>query len=322
MYSGNTNPDYFNLEHPPLGKYLIALSILACGDRPICWRLPGIIEAGLIPLMLGLALIASRYRVAKESARYLAGVTAALAASADPILYLSGSVAMLDIHLAFFEALAMSLFILGKRRLALVAAGLAFAVKFSGAGVILALMGYDVLTSPRLREGLRRVSEDILLPFITSIIALVPLFAYFGIRRLIVETINALKWHTTSRPPGPPTSTPLGWIVNSNPFYYSYYPVAMAGILNSVLHIAALLLLIPLIAYGLSRESPLIAAGPLLYTGVLAMYLIVWLLGNHTFYSFYAVQLTPAMALTIAGLILAVEVFCFESIEDRCYGDH
>ena len=305
MYSNNTNPDYFNLEHPPLGKYIIASSIALCGDKPLCWRLPGIVEAALIPVLVGLSIIQSKDLPDSSTVKSLAGVTAALAAAADPILYLAGSVAMLDIHLAFFEALSLYLFLIGRRRLALVAGGLAFSVKFSGAAVVLAIMCYDILTSERIRAIARRVSEDILIPFLTYLTALVPLMLYFTPKRLLAETLNALKWHTTSRPPGPPTSTPLGWIANANPFYYSYYPVAMAGILNSLLHVTALLLITPLAAYGVWRKSPSIAMGPLLYVGVLLTYLLVWVLGNHTFYSFYAVQLTPAMSLTLASAVLA-----------------
>jgi len=304
MYSNSTNPDYFNLEHPPLGKYIIAFSIALCGDKPLCWRLPGIIEATLIPTLLGLSIIQSKDLPVSLTVKSLAGLTAALAAAADPILYLSGSVAMLDIHLAFFETLFLYLFLVGRRRLALVAGGLAFSVKFSGAAVILAVMCYDILTSDKIKSVAKRLSEDILIPLLTYLTSLVPLMLYFTPKRLFVETLNALKWHTTSRPPGPPTSTPLGWITNTNPFYYSYYPVAMAGILNSLLHVTALLLITPLAAYGVWRKSPSIAMGPLLYVGVLLTYLLVWVLGNHTFYSFYAVQLTPAMSLTLASTVL------------------
>lgn len=34
---------YFNLEHPPLGKYFIIMSILAFNDYPVSWRIPSII---------------------------------------------------------------------------------------------------------------------------------------------------------------------------------------------------------------------------------------------------------------------------------------
>jgi len=302
MYSGDTNPDYFNLEHPPLGKYLIAASIVICGDKPICWRLPGIIEASLIPLIIGLAFLL-RYR---NHIGALAALTAALAAAADPILYFAGSVAMLDIHLAFFETLFLFFFILEKKKSSSAASGLASSVKFSGVATVISIILYDLLARKGLKNKVKNFLSDVILPLIIYIIILIPLILYFGPVRLYEETISALKWHTTSRPPGPPTSSPLGWIINSNPFYYSYYPIAFAGILNSPLHVFALILIIPLTYISINKEEPGIGAGALLYLGVLITYLIVWLLGNHTFYSFYAVQLTPAMASMIGGSIVAL----------------
>ena len=307
MYSGQTNKDYFNLEHPPVGKYLIALSMIVCGDKPLCWRLPGIIESGFIPVLLGLAFLRFPWR-RNSGVEYVAALAAAAAASADPILYYSGSVAMLDIHLAFFESLSLALFMMNYRRASLIVAGLAIATKFSGAAIILAFLLYDVFIGSGVRERLKLISEDILIPFIIYVIVMIPLAYYFGVGRLVTETINALKWHTTSRPPGPPTSTPLGWIFNSNPFFYSFYPIAMPAILNSVLHFIALVVLAPLAAIGIWRDSKRVAGGPLLYAGVILTYVIVWILGNHTFYSFYSVQLTPGMAAIMGGVIVSVRL--------------
>ena len=50
-YAG-TDDDYYNLEHPPLAKFVIALSMLACGDEPLCWRIPSIAMGALTPLVL------------------------------------------------------------------------------------------------------------------------------------------------------------------------------------------------------------------------------------------------------------------------------
>ncbi len=302
MYSGDTAEDYFNMEHPPVGKYIIALSMVVCGDKPICWRLPGVIEAGLIPVLLALGFINAPGDI---KIRIIASLTASLAVAADPILYYSGSVAMLDIHLAFFEALTIFLFLHNHRRLALVAAGLTAAVKMSGVSVVLAFLLYDLLIQDKIRVKLKHASEDILLPVVIYILTLIPLAYYFGPRRLIEETLGALKWHTTSRPPGPPTSTPLGWILNSNPFFYSYSPLAMPAILNTSLHIIALLAIAPLGAIGVWRKSRYIAYGAFVYASVILTYIIVWLLGNHTFYSFYSVQLTPPMGAVMGGIILA-----------------
>jgi len=44
--------DYLNTEHPPLGKYLIALSIILLGDHPFHWRVPSIVSGVLMILLL------------------------------------------------------------------------------------------------------------------------------------------------------------------------------------------------------------------------------------------------------------------------------
>lgn len=304
MYSNKTNPDYFNLEHPPLAKYLIALSMKLYGDNPIGWRLPGIIEAGLIPFTLGLAFwLRSKRTVASA----VIAIAAASAAAADPILIYSGSVAMLDIHLAFFLTLSLAFMLLGRRRTALVMSGLATAAKMSGLAAVLAIMLYDLIDGD-FRSKVKRLAEDILMPFIVFVVVMVPLIIYFGPVDIVRETLSALRWHTTSRPPGPPTSTPIGWILNSNPFYYSFSPVVEPAILNTALHLFAVINIVPLTFLGSVKEKYRDAViAPLFYVGTLALYTIIWLLGNRTFYSFYAVELTPAMAGIIGSLLLVAE---------------
>lgn len=304
MYSNKTNPDYFNLEHPPLGKYIIALSMLLYGDNPLGWRLPSILEAGMIPLILGLAFWAASRRTMLS---ILIAIAAAAAAAADPILVYAGSLAMLDIHLAFFLSLSLALLVAGRRRPALIAAGLASSVKMSGVAGILAIMLYDLLYGS-LRERAKRLSEDILLPLLVYVIVMIPLIAYFGPVDIVRETINALKWHTTSRPPGPPTSTPIGWILNENPFYYSFNPIIEPAVVATSLHALAVASIIPLVILGSTLDRyRTVTVAPFFYIGTLAVYALVWLLGNRTFYSFYAVELTPAMAGIIASILLAGE---------------
>ncbi len=304
MFSNKTRPDYYNLEHPPLGKYIIALSIALLGDDPLNWRVPGIVEASLLPAILGVAL----YYARRDPLGALAGAVAALALAADPIVSYSASVAMLDIHLAFFEALTLGLLVGGRRRLALVAAGLTLSVKMSGVAAVLLLIGYSLLFDEGVRGKLRGVSEAILIPVLVYAILLAPLAAYFGPVKLVDETMRAIEWHTTSRPPGPPTSTPIEWILNGNPFYYSFGPVAFAGVLNTVLHIEALILAAPLIVASSALRRPPASIGSLLYVSVIATYLIVYLMGNKTLYSFYSVQLSPAMAAGIASTLLLLGV--------------
>ncbi len=301
MYSNKTNADYFNLEHPPLGKYLIALSMVIYGDNPLGWRMPGIIESGLIVLFVGGAiLLAGKNRIAGA----LASIAGVAALGSEKLLAVSGSIAMLDIHLAFFTSLTVSFLLLGKRRPALIAGSLALSTKLSGAASIVAVMLYDLYREGSVRDKAKRLSEDVLIPFMLYVALMIPLIAYFGPVDIVKETLSALKWHVTSRPPGPPTSTPLGWILNSNPFYYSFKPAAQAATLNTVLHITALVVMAPLVYIATKCRSDQLLVGPLNYLSVLIIYALVWILGNRTLYSFYSVQLIPPMAATIGSLVI------------------
>jgi len=305
MFSGKTNPDYYNLEHPPLAKYIIAASMLLLGDEPLAWRFPSIIEAGLIPLLLFVAYARKSY----PAALVLAGVAGALAAAGDRILAASGSLAMLDIHLAFFGSLAFALSLRGRYRSAAFAAGLATAVKYSGAAFVVAVALVRAWKRGSLRGWAVAVSETILIAVLAFAITFIPLALYFGPERIIDEILGGLGWHTTPRPEGPPTSTPAGWIVNANPFYFTYAYVAVGAEVTVPLHLYAIAVApILVLAAGCHRErGEMIIGGPAMYFSVIAVYLLVILLGNNTLYSFYAVQLTPGAAASIASAVLAGE---------------
>jgi len=304
-FSGKTNPDYYNLEHPPLGKYIISISIMLFGDNPLAWRLPSIIEAGLIPLLV----FAAFARKEASHAPLLAGTAGALAAASDRILVASGSLAMLDIHLAFFGTLALTLALRGHGRLASIAAGLATAVKYSGAAFVVAVAVIRAWRSGRAREWILAASETILLSVAAFAITLLPLALYFGPERIAHEIVAGLGWHTTPRPEGPPTSTPAGWIFNLNPFYFTYNYVAVGAELTTPLHLYAIAVA-PLLVLAASchrSRGRCIISGPALYFSVLGIYVLVILLGNNTLYSFYAVQLTPGAAASVAASLLAGE---------------
>ena len=298
-YSGRTAGDYFNLEHPPLGKYIIALSMLLCGDRPLCWRLPSVIEVTLIPLVLYTA-----YALTKHPLGPLAGSIAALAASVDPVLYNVGSVAMLDPHLAFFTAISLAFAVHNRHLLAATAAGLALSVKISGVGTLIGFL----LTLYRVENIRRRLTLVLLSIALVAFIAAVahaPLALYFTPERIVDETIRAVKWHTTSRPgDGPPYSSPSGWILNVAPFPLSYNPKPVKAELNTLVHLVALTYSTYILILGLLGSLNRKVTAPLYYAGVTIAYWAVYIAGNRTLYSFYAIQLTPLAAATIAELTI------------------
>jgi len=300
-WSGETEDTYYNPEHPPLGKYIIGLSMILCGDRPLCWRMPGIVEASLIPTILYLAYYLTRRQ---DYAGIAAGLAAALAAASSLSLRYEASVAMLDIHQAFFSTLAIAFMTAERPLLAAVMIGLAGSVKYSGLFLVPALWVYPLIRGLPRRERALIFLESILVPPLVIVALSSPLIVHFGFKWFWDNAIvGAISWHTQSRPPGPPASSPGGWLINANPFYFDYNTM-IGGVANSLLHIAALALGAVVVVYAsYGRGWP--AAGSLSLYSILAMYLLLSNLGifhipgvsgNKTLYSFYLVQLVPASA--------------------------
>jgi len=305
-YSGDTKPDYLNLEHPPLGKYIIASSMLTCGDNPRCWRLPSNLEAALMPVILYLGF--SVKRVLRGSRREgLLGITAGLAASAavasDVSLRYCGAIALLDIHQAFFEAVAIAFLASGSLRGFILGYSLAGSVKYSGFFLMPVAWAWIALERWGWRRRARFFLASIVVPALVLVAVSSPLILYLGPIRWYKEAvIGALGWHTTSRPPGPPTSTPLGWILNANPFYFSY-AIMIGGETTTAMHVAAIAAGAFAIVYYISRNR--LPAGAASYFSILGLYILLYIIGNKTLYSFYVVQLAPAAAAVYGDIALA-----------------
>jgi dolichyl-phosphate-mannose-protein mannosyltransferase len=133
--------------HPPLGKWLIAAGIALLGDRPVGWRVSGVV-AGAIMVLLTVLL------VRRLTGRIELGVFAGGLLSLDGVFVVQARTSMLDIHLAMFVLLGAYLLVVDHQRSpqlgggwwrvrwALVAAGAAFgaavATKWSGGLALLA----------------------------------------------------------------------------------------------------------------------------------------------------------------------------------------
>lgn len=311
-WSNKTGSDYFNPEHPPLGKYIIGVSMIVFGDRPYYWRLPGVIEASLTPLVLYLGYSLGR----RDAWGVLAGIAAAGAAASSIALRAEAAVAMLDIHQAFFSALAVAALASGRLWLFMGLAGLAGSVKYSGLFIVPAIWLYLASCGECSRR--RRAAlflGSIIVPPAVIVAVSAPLIAHFGIRWFWDNSVaGALAWHTSNRPPGPPTSSPMGWMFNVNPFYFDY-DTLLGGLGNSILYIAAIIAGAGVIVYSTSRHAwP--AAGAGAFYSALGLYLLLFNLGalhvpglhgNKTLYSFYLVQLSPLAAATIGDAVAISE---------------
>jgi predicted membrane-bound dolichyl-phosphate-mannose-protein mannosyltransferase len=78
-----------NVEHPPMAKGLIALSILAFGDRAIAWRLPSILAGTIAVLLL--------YPLTRRLADKKTALLAAFLLGFENLWFVHASIAMLDI---------------------------------------------------------------------------------------------------------------------------------------------------------------------------------------------------------------------------------
>lgn len=287
--SKNNIYNYLNTEHPPLGKYIIGLAMTVLGDKPLSWRVPGLLE--------GAAIIIIAYLAGWRLGGLLGGLVAVTAAVADPLLRNMSIVAMLDIHLTFFTALALLLAIYDKPIASLVAAWLSFSVKFSGLFTVLAV--YLFLRLVR-RMSFSRSLAYTVATSTTYLAVSLPMIMYRGLSLWVEDHLGALRWHTTSRGSGPPTSTPVDWLLNARPMGLHFNPDLIAST-NPVLlslALASAAILAPLL---LSRAKARNYVPALFFLAVWLGYAGLYLKGNRTLYSFYAVQLSPAASVLLAS---------------------
>ena len=291
--------EYLNLEHPPLAKYIIAVAMSLLGDCPVYWRLPGV---ALVTLAAGLAAYALVDRVWREEGPGAAKPLAAFIMSFSPVFLLGASslpadaLAMLEPYVAGFGLLAVAAALLERRRAAYILAALSTLSKYTGVGYLAAVALYDRLSSG-LGAAARRLAAYTVA---VAALAYAPLAARLGIRELVEKTLGGLEWFLESRPPGPPPSNPLDWMLGLHAFPLSAKP-PLAAAPNPAVYTGGLLASILLLALASRRRHYAPVAAPLpVFT--LAMSL-VYAAGNHTLYSYYVAAYEPLAALALAAAV-------------------
>ncbi len=178
--------EYLNREHPLLGKILIALGMHWLGDNPLGWR--------IMPLIAGLVAVGAGMRALWQASEdRLATILFGVLLATGFHLFVHARIAMLDIFMAAFLALAAWQFIAamrepetGRWRLALtgIALGAAMASKWNA--VPIAMVPGLTFFAARLSAGRRRLifsRRGIPIPGISLAeafvwLGLVPLFVY------------------------------------------------------------------------------------------------------------------------------------------------
>ncbi len=290
--------EYLNLEHPPMVKYIIALTMLLLGDRPFFWRIPSII--------MGALLVFLSFLIALEitKSENLAIIVATLVA-VDPLVRNLASVALLDIYVATFTALALLFVIRGRLKEGALLIGFASTFKFTA---LLAVVPLILFVVKRVAQTTRKF-VDALLDSVYYIILTVLAFAFFQVlvsAPLIIylgfdnwvrnSILGAISWHLSVKCTGsgcPPASAPWDWFfgINAFPLYIEDgRTIAAAGLIPLYIVTFVLMLMAP--PY-LARLRPRSRDAWLLLVGLFLGYIALWLAGSRTQYSFYAVQLVP-----------------------------
>jgi dolichyl-phosphate-mannose--protein O-mannosyl transferase len=316
-----------NIEHPPLGKQLIAFGIALFGDRPLGWR--------IMPALFGaLALFAATRAMWFASlSRFTTLAFAVLLATGFPLLVHS-RIAMLDGFMVGFAMLALWMIAAACRqpetarwRLAVagVALGLSAAAKWNAAP-LLPLPGL-VFMAMRLRQaGLQFLTFTRGAPIPGMNLAeaalwlgLVPLAAYmltywpFWVPSgatlpwdgLVGLHERMLELHEQVLTPHTYQSVWYQWVINLRAIWYLYEPIA--GAQRGVLLVGnplTMLLGLPALAWcawqGLVRRRLDCLAVSVLY----AVTLCLWIIGSKPVQFYYHYFLPSCFLLSALALAL------------------
>ncbi|MCS7099111.1 MAG: glycosyltransferase family 39 protein [Sulfolobales archaeon] len=297
--------NYMNLEHPPLGKYLIALSMVVCGDTPTCWRLPSIVS--------GAGVLVVQYILLRNILRGFWGIVVSILVPVITLLdrtFRSMTlVAMLDAPLALLTLLACFLSLRGSVYASSTSLSLAFSTKFSGVFAVPALyFDYSRKKPPALAILLL-----VYAPLAVFVVLSIPLILHRGgfLQWWSEAVEGSFRWHLTTKTEpgrGPPAAPPWDWLAGANSFILHYKYEEHVGFVadlvasgNPVLYIATAALSV----FALPHLKKLPDGGrSWLYTWLTwLMYVFLWFAGNRSQYSFYMIQLVPLLYGTLGVLV-------------------
>jgi predicted membrane-bound dolichyl-phosphate-mannose-protein mannosyltransferase len=223
-----------NTEHPPLGKVLIAASMLIFGDNGVGWRVPSLVAG-----MLGLGAVYRIVRNAGEAAWL--GVLAVAIYSLDILSFIHGRIGTLDMMATGLMLLGASLALRHRWMLAGIALASATLVKETAVlGLLAVLVMYALDLYGARRRGERLRSKDV-----RPVVALLTAFSVVSLGGL---WLLDLRFTTYTNPiehvfhmlgygmgltggPSPSgiASNPWDWLVNGGQFDYLKVAVNVLG---------------------------------------------------------------------------------------------
>jgi len=293
--------NYLNLEHPPMSKYLIALTMLVLGDRPFYWRVPSIVMGMLVVI---LTFITAKRIIGNMEISLIVMAIAAV----DPLIRNLASVALLDIYTTAFTLLAIFLAVSKKYKESLLMLGFASTFKFTA---LLAFTPILLLYIGELvRRGINRAREvlieivELFLLTVTSflffqMLTSIPIILRIGFSSWFQQSIfGAISWHLSVKCVGgkcPIASAPWDWFfgINSFPLYVYSDGITLYAQGLVPTYMLSFILMIFTFAYRFQDARSISKKPWMIFCGLFISYMLLWVAGAKTQYSFYAVQLAP-----------------------------
>lgn len=313
-----------NVEHPPLGKVLIAGTMLVFGDNGLGWRLPSVVA--------GLLALAALYRIVRATGGGVRLATLAVVVfSLDNLSFVHGRIGVLD--MPALAAILVGAWLGLTRRPVL--AGTAFAVGcLIKVTAVFGLLAYLLVVAIPLLErwragegiGLRDVRAPALAIVAWAVVALGGLwlldreFTEFATPLDHVRHMVGYAAALSGGPiPGGIASQPWDWIVNGGGFDYlrvgrdtlvdgeivaSRVTVQFQALLNPVL-IGSAALVVPFgLLLAVRRRDPLARWGLAWIAATYLPYYLLLAVSHRIMYFYYVLPVVPALsALTAVFLV-------------------
>jgi dolichyl-phosphate-mannose-protein mannosyltransferase len=298
-------------DHPPFGKFLVAIGILGWGDDPVGWR--------LVPLAFGLANIALASGIAVVTFRSrLAGILAATFVAIDGFFITYSRCAVLDEMLTSFVLGAFLLSATARTRRSLAACavilGCAASIKWSGLFAVLPLLVF-------LRARSRLAEAIWLMPLVLAVYT--GLFAVglrltheaYGPAAILEHNLGFLRNQLNSNTwQHPATSHWYTW-----PFLYHpimmYFERLPNGALRAISSMgnpllwwtssAAVLVTAVLILVPRSRARAFFLAGAPLLAGYASM-ILPWIVSNRDSYMYHYLPAYAFALIVLAGVVASL----------------
>ena len=302
--ASSISDSYWNFEHPPLAKYIMAASIaLLRTPSWISYRAPSIAMAVLEPLIIYLAFAWPPGPGKEGVARATAGAVAATIFPLEHIVRVEGGLALLDPYAAFFALVSLALAMRRKYLASAFAAGLAIASKETALPLALALPLFYIANEARKpAASVRKAELMLLLPIAIGVISYVPEFVFFGLKTVIYNGMLLMAhWDLVSRPSGPTPSQPIDWFVGRNSMALVYTVingrtiVVLASMTPAVELPALAIAVYNAVSRALERKRIWDAPTIFFFVQLLGFY-AAYLAGNHTLYSMYSIIFVPMTA--------------------------